>query len=86
MAKRYEIHMLVNAGRPNVGRWAPLPYHFDNEPEALRLVEWMRDRDRWACGLASSYRIVEKPEVTVDQICAELDGFMAEMQAKQGAR
>ncbi len=82
---RYEIHFLANAGRPLVGEWRLLERAVD-EAQALRRIEQLRENDRRERGWANSYRVVERAEVTVDQICAELDGFMAELQAKQGAR
>lgn len=84
MAKRYEIHVLVNAGRPLVGEWAPMPRWFEREADALRAVEEHRALDRAASGWAKSYRVVEKAEVTVDQICAELDRIV-ELQRERDA-
>ena len=63
MAKRFEVHVLVNAGKPYVGDWAPLPLVFTTEPEAWREVEGLRALDRTTRGLARSYRVVEKPEI-----------------------
>ena len=83
---RFEIHVLVNAGAPYRGRWAPMPYHFGNEADAMAMVEKFRERDRWASGLARSYRVVEKTEATVEDICRELDGYMAELQRDVAGR
>ena len=65
MAKRFEVHVLVNAGRAHVGQWVPLfgiPT-FSDEVFALQMVEKFRENDRWATGLARSYRVVEKRPV-----------------------
>lgn len=70
--KRFEVHVLVNAGKPYTGQWAPLPVWFSTEPEAWREVEGLRALDRTVNRIARSYRVVEKPEVvalpTADEV------------------
>lgn len=59
MSKRFEIHVLVNAGRPHVGEWRMLERAVD-EPAAMSRVEQLRANDRRERGWASSYRVVER--------------------------
>ena len=60
MARVWHVEVLVNAGVPHVGVWAPLPVWFGSEPEAMRYIEDCRALDRATRpgGLARSYRTV----------------------------
>lgn len=55
-ARVWHVEVLVNAGVPHVGMWAPLPVWFGSEPEAMRYIEDCRAADRAMRGMARSYR------------------------------
>ena len=57
MARVWHVEVLVNAGVPHVGMWAPLPVWFGSEPEAWRAVEGFRESERALHGFARSYRV-----------------------------
>lgn len=91
---KIRVQMLTRAALAGPGRWSDVA-EFDRETDAWQWVERARLEDRRVYGLARTYCVVQRTgvrewqslralrPVSVEAMCAELDGFAAELQGRQ---